>query len=184
MARLTQALPGSPFIVGICDGPCRAGDVASWVVHESRGAVVYVGIDLLQGGHEHDILRVQVQEGLKLLVAAPKCVGLVLQLSGAPWSAALFNHKEPNAPKPMFTQEHPGGVPGTHPARLAVAIDTYTYGVSLARVGLESKPKFVVLSEHPVSQASHSPYYSRGLEQHLTLHGMPLFQQLATEFGR
>ena len=173
------------FSLGIAHGAARAGDVASWLWHMTKSHV-HIRIDLKCGGYAHDLMDPRVISELKSCANHAACRGVFLGIPCAPWSAARFAPMDGGkTPVPYFTLSHPTGVPGlTTEQRSSAsrAVKLMENAVAVLHAGLSRQPTpTLALSEHPVSQAEHSPFYSRGLEEHLTMHEMPQFVKLIEE---
>ena len=171
------APPAGEFSIGVCSGPPRPGDIAGWMRHY-RPQHTHLRIDHLIGGYEHVINRPHVTAALAELAALPNCVAVVLQLPCGPWSVVKFREGEGNLPKPIFTTEHPDGVPDReHSTTSALAV--LQAGLHIASAALRHGAH--VLSEHPIWQGTGSELPTRGLEQHSSMHRTTVSRAFARE---
>ena len=173
--------PDGDFTLGICAGRHRPGDIAGWVHHLSGGKISHVRVDMLIGAHEHNIMREHVAAALVKLAGSPKCRMVSLELVCGPFSVAKF---EPGGPVPIFTRDHPDGVPlsdGGMPDAVTHALKMISVGITIASACLDHGGD--VVSEHPVCRGRGSLYESKGFEQHSSAFETTLYRDFARKYG-
>ena len=91
---------------------------------------------------------------------------------------------EPGGPVPIFTRDHPDGVPlsdGGMPDAVTHALKMISVGIAIASACLDHGGD--VVSEHPVCRGKGSLYESKGFEQHSSAFETTLYRDFARKYG-
>ena len=186
--------PSKPFVIDLCSGPARDGDVAGWLTELARDSsrpdlmgLAVIRIDIAVGGYEHDILRLDVLGGLVELAASANCKGVVTAGPCSYWSVALFRWLETGGQgsQPMFLQPDAcDGIDTTDPElrmSIAKAMGLSRAQAKIARACLEHNGSLI--AEHPVGRGLGSPFMIASLEQHSTLYNTSPWVELIADFS-
>ena len=172
--------PPLPYVIGVCGGNSRDGDIMSWMNYHSNGKLLYINIDIRYGGLVHDIMSAQVQESLVELAGAKGCAGVFSQMDCSPWSALKFNQPGPPI---LFDVSNPDGIlnadkllpPETKQAMMLVALNVRLADAVIGHDGF-------FLLERPAIQSS-GHFANKSLPDHSTITETSLMRELAQKHG-
>eukprot|EP00965_Chrysotila_dentata_P139166 4601861-Pleurochrysis_carterae.AAC.1 len=85
--------PTSPFVLYLCSGVQRHGDLAAYL---TKGGMLTIHVDYERGGIGHDLVRDDVADRVAELAANTLCVTVAASPPCSTWSAARF---KPGAPQ-------------------------------------------------------------------------------------
>ena len=169
--------PFLPFIIGVCGGHGREGDVMTWVHHHSNGKLLYINVDIRYGGLGNDITDAQVREALIALAGVELCTGVFSQTDCSAWSALKFNQP---GPPPLFDTDHPDGITKDEslPTETELALDLVALNVRLARTVMKHGGFYLL--ERPAKQSS-GYFANKELPKHSTITDTSAMQELIAE---
>jgi hypothetical protein len=177
---LDQQARGS-FILYLCSGVPREGDLQHWVKELSVAQVYVINVDTEIGGHSHDLRATVVTDRLVALAGSEQCLGVLATLPCGPWSAARFNGA---GPQPLFNTLHPDGIPladGTVPLQVQQALLVLRNATKVADAALARKAR--VVFENPVSRGAESQFAIAGRELHSPIWNTTVMSTFARRNG-
>ena len=169
------------FLLYLCSGPQREGDVAHWMRTLSASEIYVLDVDTMRGGYEHDIADATVAARLKALAERPECMGVLATIPCSTWSPARFVQP---GPKPLRNQTFPSGIPdekGNVAAAVERANAIARNAIAIADAAAAHGAHFVF--ENPVGRQRGSQFAITGREEHAPLWSLPEMIEFAERHG-
>ena len=180
MASVTR-LPAGPFVLYLCSGPLRAGDLTESVRGLSNASVITV--DTTIGGYSHDLTDPKVVQELIELGKAEHCVGVIFTPPCGTWSAARFAGGA-NAAPVVRDRWQPEGIKGED-GKVATSVQRANLivqgGLRVIEAAHDHGAPWII--ENPVSRAEGSAFAIKGRENHSCLFDYPPMQTAMEKLG-
>ena len=160
--------PSGPFVLYLCSGPRRGGDLAAQLALQGIGCVC---VDTCIGGAAHDMTSDTVTRVLQGLAADARCVGVMASFPCSTWSAARY---EPGGPPVLRDSDNPVGFrdeQGRLPSSVLRANALVGNGVLVLRAAAAHGAACVV--ESPAWRGKGSPAALVGRETHASMLSYP-----------
>ena len=169
------------YVLYLCSGEQHEDDLQHWMRRLSCAETYVINVDTMVGGHGHDINSTAVTDRLVKLAAHARCLGVLVSIPCAPWSAARFNATgEEHCPKPLFTRGSPDGLrdaKGLLPLKTKRALTMVANVIRVMGSALSHAAHVIV--EHPVARGEGSQFAIPGREKHSTLWDVTVMRKFA-----
>ena len=163
--------PDQEYVLYLCGGHSREGDVESHIHDITNGRVMTVVIDPARGGYQHCIELEPVLAGIQLLIQNELCVAMIHTRPCSPWSG--LRCLRPGPPM-LFDLDNLYGIKDANGMYSQTTVDARLIGDAIAScIRTATSCNRTCLGEGPVGRGRDSPYAIKGQETHAGVWSYP-----------